>query len=145
MQNLHPLFMDPSGTITVKLNTCSGWSMCSSRVQYTRWMMDDCVTYLVAIHRVNPSLTTSRDAAQSAPAFGDRRCYQLPPGSRGLALRAVVSNTHAHTHTHTHARTHARTHAHTYTHAHTDMHAHTHHLTFVHRGSQPQTYFHSYL
>uniref|UniRef100_A0A8C7SWK0 Delta-aminolevulinic acid dehydratase n=2 Tax=Oncorhynchus mykiss TaxID=8022 RepID=A0A8C7SWK0_ONCMY len=30
-----------------------------------------------------------RDAAQSTPAFGDRRCYQLPPGARGLALRAV--------------------------------------------------------
>ena len=27
----------------------------------------------------------------SAPAFGDRKCYQLPPGSRGLATRAVVS------------------------------------------------------
>lgn len=33
-----------------------------------------------------------RDAALSKPAFGDRRCYQLPPGSRGLALRAVVSS-----------------------------------------------------
>ena len=32
-----------------------------------------------------------REAAKSAPAFGDRRCYQLPPGSRGLAMRAVVS------------------------------------------------------
>jgi porphobilinogen synthase len=32
-----------------------------------------------------------REAANSAPAFGDRRCYQLPPGSRGLALRALVS------------------------------------------------------
>ncbi|XP_002741486.1 delta-aminolevulinic acid dehydratase-like [Saccoglossus kowalevskii] len=30
-----------------------------------------------------------RDAAKSAPSFGDRRCYQLPPGSRGLASRAV--------------------------------------------------------
>ncbi|CAM9269425.1 unnamed protein product, partial [Lampetra planeri] len=30
-----------------------------------------------------------RDAAKSAPAFGDRKCYQLPPGARGLALRAV--------------------------------------------------------
>ncbi|XP_074871447.1 delta-aminolevulinic acid dehydratase isoform X1 [Carettochelys insculpta] len=30
-----------------------------------------------------------RDAALSKPAFGDRRCYQLPPGARGLALRAV--------------------------------------------------------
>ena len=31
-----------------------------------------------------------RDAAKSAPAFGDRKCYQLPPGAAGLALRAVV-------------------------------------------------------
>ncbi|XP_030385438.1 delta-aminolevulinic acid dehydratase [Scaptodrosophila lebanonensis] len=30
-----------------------------------------------------------REAAQSAPAFGDRRCYQLPSGSRNLAMRAV--------------------------------------------------------
>ncbi|XP_011210917.1 delta-aminolevulinic acid dehydratase [Bactrocera dorsalis] len=30
-----------------------------------------------------------RDAAKSAPAFGDRRCYQLPSGSKGLAIRAV--------------------------------------------------------
>lgn len=30
-----------------------------------------------------------RDAAKSAPTFGDRRCYQLPPGSRGLAMRAT--------------------------------------------------------
>ncbi|OCT65198.1 hypothetical protein XELAEV_18041436mg [Xenopus laevis] len=30
-----------------------------------------------------------RDAAQSKPAFGDRKCYQLPPGARGLAIRAV--------------------------------------------------------
>lgn len=31
-----------------------------------------------------------RDAAGSAPSFGDRRCYQLPPGGRGLARRAIV-------------------------------------------------------
>lgn len=30
-----------------------------------------------------------RDAAGSAPKFGDRQCYQLPPGSAGMALRAV--------------------------------------------------------
>lgn len=30
-----------------------------------------------------------RDAAKSAPAFGDRRSYQLPVGSNGLALRAA--------------------------------------------------------
>ena len=30
-----------------------------------------------------------RDAAGSSPAFGDRKCYQLPPGGRGLARRAI--------------------------------------------------------
>ncbi|PWN43382.1 putative porphobilinogen synthase [Ceraceosorus guamensis] len=31
-----------------------------------------------------------RDAVASAPAFGDRRCYQLPQNARGLARRAIV-------------------------------------------------------
>ena len=31
-----------------------------------------------------------RDAAQSKPAFGDRRAYQLPPAARRLAMRAVL-------------------------------------------------------
>ena len=31
-----------------------------------------------------------RDAAGSAPSFGDRKCYQLPPGGRGLARRAIM-------------------------------------------------------
>ncbi|KKA30928.1 hypothetical protein TD95_004641 [Thielaviopsis punctulata] len=31
-----------------------------------------------------------RDAAGSCPSFGDRRCYQLPSGGRGLARRAIV-------------------------------------------------------
>ncbi|KAI8911679.1 delta-aminolevulinic acid dehydratase [Gorgonomyces haynaldii] len=31
-----------------------------------------------------------RDAAGSAPSKGDRKCYQLPPGARGLARRALV-------------------------------------------------------
>lgn len=30
-----------------------------------------------------------RDAAKSAPAFGDRKCYQLPSPSSGLAIRAT--------------------------------------------------------
>lgn len=30
-----------------------------------------------------------RDAAKSAPSFGDRKAYQLPLGSRGLAIRAA--------------------------------------------------------
>ncbi|XP_075226560.1 porphobilinogen synthase [Lycorma delicatula] len=31
-----------------------------------------------------------RDAAKSAPAHGDRKAYQLPPGSSGLATRAAL-------------------------------------------------------
>jgi len=30
-----------------------------------------------------------REAAHSAPSQGDRKCYQLPPTGRGLAMRAV--------------------------------------------------------
>ncbi|KAI9749993.1 MAG: Aminolevulinate dehydratase [Lichina confinis] len=30
-----------------------------------------------------------RDAANSSPSFGDRKCYQLPPTGRGLARRAI--------------------------------------------------------
>jgi len=33
---------------------------------------------------------SSRDAAGSAPSFGNRKCYQFPPGARGLARRAIV-------------------------------------------------------
>lgn len=32
-----------------------------------------------------------RDAAKTSPAFGDRKSYQLPTGSTGLAARAAVS------------------------------------------------------
>ncbi|XP_070515809.1 endoplasmic reticulum chaperone BiP isoform X3 [Cardiocondyla obscurior] len=35
-----------------------------------------------------------RDASQSAPKFGDRKCYQLPPGSNGLAARAAARDVH---------------------------------------------------
>lgn len=31
-----------------------------------------------------------RDASQSVPKFGDRKSYQLPPGSNGLATRAAA-------------------------------------------------------
>ncbi|KAF9526678.1 hypothetical protein CPB83DRAFT_857610 [Crepidotus variabilis] len=31
-----------------------------------------------------------RDAAGSAPSFGDRKCYQLPPTAKGLARRAIT-------------------------------------------------------
>jgi len=33
---------------------------------------------------------THRDAAGSAPSFGNRKCYQLPPCARGLARRAIL-------------------------------------------------------
>lgn len=32
-----------------------------------------------------------RDAAGSAPSFGNRKCYQLPVSAKGLARRAIVS------------------------------------------------------
>ena len=35
-----------------------------------------------------------RDAAHSAPAFGDRKRYQFPVGSRGLAKRAADRYVH---------------------------------------------------
>jgi len=31
-----------------------------------------------------------REAAGSAPSFGNRKCYQLPPSGRGLARRAII-------------------------------------------------------
>ena len=31
-----------------------------------------------------------RDAVDSAPSFGDRRCYQLPVAARGLARRTII-------------------------------------------------------
>ncbi|KIM31288.1 hypothetical protein M408DRAFT_327549 [Serendipita vermifera MAFF 305830] len=31
-----------------------------------------------------------RDAAGSAPSFGNRKCYQLPPQAKGLARRAIT-------------------------------------------------------
>ncbi|CAK5281769.1 unnamed protein product [Mycena citricolor] len=34
-----------------------------------------------------------RDAAGSAPSFGNRKCYQLPPAGRGLARRAIQRDT----------------------------------------------------
>lgn len=40
--------------------------------------------------RIGCQMRYFREAAGSAPAFGDRKCYQLPPGGKGLALRAIV-------------------------------------------------------
>ena len=45
-----------------------------------------------AIFSLFPFFSLFRDAAGSAPSFGDRKCYQLPPGAKGLARRALVSS-----------------------------------------------------
>ena len=45
---------------------------------------------LVFIVKANFAWFAYRDAAQSAPVFGDRKCHQLPTGAKGLAARAVV-------------------------------------------------------
>ncbi|KAF5370791.1 hypothetical protein D9758_001952 [Tetrapyrgos nigripes] len=34
-----------------------------------------------------------REAAGSAPSYGDRKCYQLPPAAKGLARRAIQRDT----------------------------------------------------
>lgn len=34
-----------------------------------------------------------REAAGSAPSYGDRKCYQLPPAGKGLARRAIQRDT----------------------------------------------------
>lgn len=51
---------------------------------------DSIAKFNVLIRCQNPLFF--RDAAGSAPSFGDRKCYQLPPGAKGLAMRAVVCN-----------------------------------------------------
>ncbi len=47
----------------------------------------------LSLPKVTSELTPAipRDAAGSAPSFGDRKCYQLPPQAKGLARRAIVS------------------------------------------------------
>ena len=50
--------------------------------------------FLIFLHLhalINTTSIFLRDAVGSAPQIGDRKCYQLPPGSTGLANRAVVS------------------------------------------------------
>lgn len=46
------------------------------------------------VAKITSGLTpaTPRDAAGSAPSFGDRKCYQLPPQAKGLARRAIVGH-----------------------------------------------------
>ncbi|KAF3848800.1 hypothetical protein F7725_015297 [Dissostichus mawsoni] len=41
------------------------------------------------VRAIKQALISNGLGNKSKPAFGDRRCYQLPPGARGLALRAV--------------------------------------------------------
>ena len=53
--------------------------------------------YVLTIKRyIFADIDFFRDAAGSAPSFGDRKCYQLPPTARGLARRAIVREFCAH-------------------------------------------------
>ena len=46
-----------------------------------------------SVREREPSYGTDSDAAGSAPAFGDRKCYQIPPAAKGIARRAIVRDT----------------------------------------------------
>lgn len=45
---------------------------------------------LLSIHSLCHTDSEFPLAAGSAPSFGDRKCYQLPPTGRGLARRAII-------------------------------------------------------
>lgn len=54
--------------------------------------IDNCVAVLsYAVKYASSFYGPFRDAARSAPAYGDRKCYQLPVGSRTIAARVAVS------------------------------------------------------
>jgi porphobilinogen synthase len=46
--------------------------------------------YTRIITLMSRSNNSFREAAGSAPSFGDRKCYQFPPNAKGLARRAIV-------------------------------------------------------
>ena len=59
-----------------------------------RVLIDNCMENLCTVLSYSVKFASNfygpfRDAAKSAPSFGDRRAYQLPSGSRGLAIRAA--------------------------------------------------------
>lgn len=59
-----------------------------------RILIDNCMENLCTVLSYSVKFASNfygpfRDAAKSAPSFGDRRAYQLPSGSRGLAIRAA--------------------------------------------------------
>jgi len=60
-----------------------------------RGLLDAQLPHQVAVMSYSAKFASSlygpfRDAAASGVSGGDRKCYQLPPGSRGLAIRAIV-------------------------------------------------------
>ena len=75
--------------------TLSSPDMMDGRVKAIKDMLKDIgATNRVAVMSYSVKFASKfygpfRDAAHSAPAFGDRKRYQLPVGSRGLALRAA--------------------------------------------------------
>lgn len=68
--------------------------MMDGRIQTIREKLDEKKLNHVSILSYSAKFASSfygpfRQATNNAPEFGDRRAYQLPPGSRGLALKAV--------------------------------------------------------
>lgn len=68
--------------------------MMDNRVSVIRKHLDNNKLTNVTIMSYSSKFASSfygpfRQAANSAPEFGDRKTYQLPPGSRALAMRAV--------------------------------------------------------
>lgn len=68
--------------------------MMDGRVGKIRKMLDDNRFSQVPILSYSSKFASAfygpfRQAANSAPSFGDRKAYQLPPGSRDLAMKAV--------------------------------------------------------
>lgn len=68
--------------------------MMDNRVSEIRKRLDDNKLHDISIMSYSSKFASTfygpfRQAAQSSPQFGNRKAYQLPPGSRSLALRAV--------------------------------------------------------
>jgi porphobilinogen synthase len=71
--------------------------MMDGRVQSIRNLLDESGYHHVGVLAYSAKFASSfygpfRSAAKSSPAQGDRSAYQLPPFSRKLAQRAIVSS-----------------------------------------------------
>lgn len=69
--------------------------MCDGRIKALKMaLIENHLAHRVSVMAYSAKFASAfygpfRDAAKSAPSKGDRKCYQLPPGGRGLARRAI--------------------------------------------------------